>query len=242
MIPEGLISYSPMELERMAAEDLRRRPRLDFEAPINLEFLLQDTENVNVELMHGLRVDHQVEGCVCKQYMTKQITVFIDSRVYAGPWAEYNEVLGEEYAHIRLHAALFNDVKACVDSVESFVELQRDPQWHRYEGDARRFSAAIRMPPKLVLNAAADAYEGIVSEFGFSDAAAIENRLRHRLAQKFRVTLGAMRSRLTEGPCDIRNQLLNSIQSRSTTMLPSDWTVTATPPMSQLTFLERPST
>jgi hypothetical protein len=230
-----------MELERRAAEDFRRRPDIDFDAPINMEALLQGLPNVDLRLMDGLRSGHQVEGCVCKQYMTKLVTVFIDSRIFAGPWAEYNEVLGEEYAHIRLHAALFSDIDPVVDSVESFVRLQRDPQWERYERDARLFSAAVRMPPKLVLNAAAEAYERIASEFGFGEPSFIESRLRNRLAEEFRVSPDAMRRRLTEGACDIRNQLFNSIQSRSPKLLPADWTVTATPPMRQRSFIDDPA-
>jgi len=79
-----------------------------------------------------------------------------------------------------------------------------------------------------------------VGECGYGDAAAIKTRLRNRLAEQFRVTPAAMRNRLIEGPCDILDQLRNSIQSRSAVLLPADWTVTATPPLSQQTFIEQP--
>lgn len=228
MIPDGLVSYTPSEIEEKAQQDLRKRPDVDFAPPTNVERLLISPD-WELRPQHGLRSDLKIEGAVCKEPFSHRITVFVDWGVYCGPWPAYNEVLAEEYAHLRLHPALF----LLVNSIDDFIALQMDPEWARFEGDARRYSAAIRMPPRLIADEASSAYARIVDDIGFGDAVAIEKRLRNRLAELFRVTSESMLRRLTTYPCDLRDRLLNSIQARSPKLLPPDWTVKPSPPLSQ---------
>ena len=147
MIPDGLVKYSALQLEELAIQTLRRRPDVDFAPPINLELLIENMPNGMLELREGLRFNHRTEGCVCKEKFSKRLTVLIDWSVYSGPWVKYNAVLAEEFAHITLHPALFNFVQ----TPDDFVELQSDPQWSMFEGDARRFSLAIRLPELLLI-------------------------------------------------------------------------------------------
>lgn len=230
-----VVIYTPMEIEQMAEDTLRRRGDIPFAAPIKMERLLVNTPNVMIEYEYGLRIDYRVEGYVCKQFMSKTLTVWIDQRIMEGPLPEYNRVLGEEFAHISIHPSIFFDI----NSVDDFIEMQMHPHWNRFESDARRFSAAIRMPPYLVKMEAALAYEYVVNDVGFESAAIIENRMTMRLAEVFQVTPVEMKRRLANPPCNLREQILNSIQSRSERLLPLGWTVNAVPPSHQRTFGER---
>ena len=237
MIPNGLIAYTPQQIEAAATQLFRERVDFNFRPPINIERLVQETKNLDLQVKAGLKQFHKVEGCVCKEYLSVVRTIVIDLRVYGGTWAEYMEALAEEFAHVCLHAALFLEI----NTVEDFIELQSDPQWRRYEADARRFSAALRMPPTLVESELELAYARVVDEFGFGDVDKIEGQLRNRLADIFRVTKQSMQERLRSSACNHRNQILNSIQSRSLQLLPQDWTVRAVPPPHQRTFGDKSS-
>lgn len=230
MIPDGLISYTWAQLEEMAAFDLRSRPDVEKKPPINVEVLLEHLANVTIEYPDGLRTDYNCEGCVCKDAaFSRRIIVMIDFGMLRGPWCDYNAVVAEEYAHIKIHPSLF----WYVTSPEDFIELQQDPQWSQYEQDARRYSLAIRMPPNLVLQAAEEIYPRIVDEHGFGDAARASILLRNAVAELFRVPTKDAQRRLMNFPCDIRNRFLNSFQSRSSKLLPDSWSVKAAPPLQQ---------
>lgn len=223
-------TFSQSQIERMAWESLRARPDVPFEAPINMERLLQNTPGVDIEYPMDLCKKFLVEGCVCKEFMSRRITVLIDYRIMHGPWDKYYRVLAEEYSHLRLHPFLV----ANIESVEDFVEMQRHSQWQRMENDARSFSAAIRMPPELVARELVRLYPVVAEEVGFGDAEAIESRIRLRMATLFRVSPAEMMRRIADPPCNLRDQLLNSIQSRSEHLLESGWTVRAIPPGAQM--------
>ena len=227
MLPKGIIDYTTFDLERMAAELLRRRVDIKPDAPINMELLVENTRDVELEIRSGLLYQHKVEGCVCKQGLSRTLTVMVDWTIYKDPsWGPYYAVLGEEFAHIHLHQSLL----LLVNSVEDFLELQADPQWRRYERDAKRFSLAIRMPPHLVDKHASEIYRRIVTECGFEDAVRIEKLVRNQLAELFRVPVDDAFKRMSEWPCNTRTRILNSVQTGSLELLPDDWVVTASPP------------
>jgi len=230
VIPDGLVKYTISQLENKAELALRQRPDVNFTAPINLELLVERLPDVELEVRAGLRTNFRCEGCVCKHDAScKDISVIIDNGIYRGPWADYNTVLGEEYAHLILHPALL----LYVTTPEDFVALQNDTAWHQFEQDARWFSLAVRMPPKLVREEVSLSYKRIVNEHGFGDTAVVEAFIRNSIAQKFRVTAYDVRRRLSSFPCDIQDCLSNSIQSRSLALLADDWTVRAASPQSQ---------
>lgn len=217
MIPKGLINYSELELDRMHRELFRRRPDVAFCAPVNLEKLLQNTKNV-VEIRYvsdGMMGKHKVAGCVCKRFMSHDIEIWVDAYYLTRPWAEYSAVLGEEFAHIYLHPALF----LYVDSIEDFVQLQCDPEWPRFEGDAKRFSTMVRMPAQLVIDAAEKAYPAAVDEHGFGDSVKIEKILRNALVPVFRVAPIEMQRRMVEWPCLLRDRIAQSVRVSSSALL-----------------------
>ncbi len=122
---------------------------------------------MRIEYRYDLISAFKVEGCVCKEFMSKAVTVFVDWSLLSKPWPEYGAVIGEEFAHLHLHGSCFN----FVNSVEDFIELQHDEEWHRFERDARYFSAAVRMPAELLVAEAEAVYPRVVDEHGFDDCA-----------------------------------------------------------------------
>jgi len=216
VIPDGLITYTVADLERMSRELFRRRPDVAFESPINVERLLQGVrkDNVDLEYIDGMRLRHCVEGCIWKVFMSPKIVVCIDSVFLSGSWAEYNAVLAEEFAHIYLHPALFNFVM----TIEDTIELQQDPQWARFEGDAKRFSEMVRMPAPLVLAKTHQAYSRAADDLGFGSSERIEQQVWQELFPQFRVLPDEMRERLSHGPINLTDAIRRSALAASTTL------------------------
>jgi hypothetical protein len=226
---KGLIEYTRTELERKSQDTLRRRVDVPRQVPIKIEFLVENTPNIELEILDDLRYRFRVEGGVYKEFMSKTLKVLVDYSIYSGQKPDYHRVLGEEFAHICLHQSLFLQVT----SIEDFIELQNDSEWHRFEGDARRFSAAIRMPADLLVMEAEREYQRIVQEHGFGDPARIEKLLRNQLAQRFVVPSEEMHRRMRDWPCLVVPRLWTSIQAKTDRLVPLDWSVIAQPPGNQ---------
>jgi hypothetical protein len=236
MIPLGLATYTENELELRAIQALRRRPDVEHDAPINVEFLIEGLPNVSLVYSDGLRAKHKVEGMVLKSASAdKNIEVWVDTQIAIGPWQDYNAVLAEEFAHLSLHDAL----QWSVSSVEDFVALQNDPQWQRHESDARRFSDAIRMPSGLLAAEMEVVYAHVVNEHGFGDTLRAYGLIRSKLAGRFRVTPEDVLRRVQQPQVALENRVLNSLQSRSPGMIPAAWTVEVRKPGQQLPLFDR---
>ncbi len=230
MVPENLATYTANELEHLAIDDLKRRPDVEHEAPINIEKLIEGLPNVSLELHDGLRAKHRVEGMVLKSSGDdKKLIVLVDSQVYSGPWNAYNATLGEEYAHLRIH----QNLQLFVDSVEDFIKLQSDPQWVKRESDARRYSDAIRMPSDLLEAEVQLLYPRLTSDFGFGDNLALYSLIRSRIADRFRVTTTDIQRRMQQPQVGLEDRLLSSLQSRANSLIPGDWEVVAKPQYTQ---------
>jgi len=230
MIPNGLVHYTAGDIERLSVELLKSRPDVDFEPPINLEWLIENAKDIRLELDDELFVRHRVEGCVCKRYMSRELTIYVDTSICsAASWIEYSEVLGEEFAHAILHQALIH----MVNTKEDFIELQSDPEWPRYERDAKAFGLAIRMPAELVVREAERIYPRVVDEYGFGDFMQVEMQMRNRLATRFRASPQEAQRRISSWQCNIRNRLVNSVQTQSNDLVPNTWILKAEPPLIQ---------
>ncbi len=192
MIPDGLITYSNTDLERKSLEVFRRRPDVPFEARVNLELLVELEKDVRLTIVDGLIAKWGIEGAVGINFMSPTRFVLVDSLMLSRHWPEYASVLAEEYSHIVLHPALIQQVH----EVEDFVDLQSDPQWGRFEADAKHFALCLRMPFKLVQFELAHAYAEIVKEHGFGSVERIEKLTRNALALRFRVSARDIQRRL----------------------------------------------
>ena len=225
----ALVGYTQTQLECISKEIFRRRPEIACSPPIRLEFLIENTPNVQLEIVMGLLANHKVEGGIWKESMTKQLTVFVDWGIYMGSWAGYNAVLGEEFAHLSIHPALLLQV----DSVEAFLKLQLDPEWERYERDARRFSRALRMPAAPFIAHAEEIYQQVALDNDFGDADRIDKLVRNGLSQAFRVPPEDAQRRMLDPLCQLTNRIRLSVQACEGTLVPPEWSVSVSPPSRQ---------
>lgn len=220
----GLIEVTPSQIECKVRELFKRRPDIKCTPPIRLEYLIENTPNVRLEVVMGLVKDHRVEGGILKQANTRQLTVFVDWTIATlGSWADYGAVLGEEFAHLELHQSLLLQVQ----SVEDFLALQKHPEWDRYERDAKRYSRVLRMPADIFVPAAECIYREVIDEFGFGPFDVTESRIQHRLSQLFRVPPGDALRRMRGLPLQIDERIMVSTVIRSSELVPSDCIVAA---------------
>ncbi len=214
---EGIVEYSRGQLECMAIDLLRRRVDIEFRAPINVEVLLEGTPNVHLEEMPGLLNQFSVEGAVCTEAMTHELTVFVDTRIMNGPDdARYGAVVAEELSHIILHRGVIQQIR----SIQDFLEVRRCPQWKRIELDARHFSASVRMPELLVNRKAESVYQEVVGRYGFNDPHEVEKLVRNRLAELFVVPVADMHARIIQWPCPVASRVIASVEDRSSMLRP----------------------
>jgi hypothetical protein len=178
---------------------------------------LENTRDVVLRITPGLQKDHKVEGCVCNEFFSKLLTVYVDAGISDGPDdALYNAVLAEELAHIELHRPLILQVK----SIEDFQEIRAHRQWKRIELDALRFSLAIRIPAHSITEEAEAAYATVIHEFGFSDSDRTTLQVRNWLAGRYAVPYQDMHRRLSQFPMTgIYDCIRASVVARSEKLL-----------------------
>ena len=197
VLVNGLIEFTPSQIEDRAARFLRNRVDVPNTLPVPIELLLENTGEVALRMSPGLRARHNVEGCVCNEFFSKLLTVYVDSGVADGPDDSlYNAVLAEELAHIELHRALILQVK----SIEDFQEIRTHTQWQRVEQDALRFSLAVRIPTDTVPHEAEESYAAVIREFGYSDSHRTALQVRNLLAGRYSVPYQDMQRRLSQFP------------------------------------------
>ena len=231
------MEYTKSELENKANQFLRSRVDVPFRAPIDVELLLENTSNVTLQTLAGLTNKFGVEGAVCNHANSQDITVFVDLNIANGHSdARYAAVIGEELAHIELHRPLIIQVR----SVHDFIEVRKHSKWRMIERDARRYSAALRMPKMLVDEQASSVYREIVDEHGFGNTPSLQKLLRNRLAEVFCVSYEEMHSRLLEWPLEIYERMTTSILAHSPNLMGRDATITINTTLRQRMLYEWP--
>jgi len=216
---DGIVEYTRGQIECRAADLLRRRVDVAFRAPINVEVLLENTPDVHIEDMLGLKNKYSVEGGVCTEDDTRELTVLIDYHLMNGPDdAGYNAAIAEELSHIVLHRGVIQQIK----SMDGFIQFRRCPQWKQIELDARSFSAAVRMPEALISRRAEAVYREIMENTSFGDPHAAAMLVRNRLAEIFVVPVADMHSRLVQWPCQVMARVIASAERRSESLLSSE--------------------
>lgn len=208
----GLIEYTDAELEQKAHEYIRHRVDVQFGIPVNVELLLEGHENVEVDYVDGLgKYGGGFAGCVCRHMNGVDLKVFIDQDLAdSGAKPLYLATVAEELAHIILHKSVFIQVK----SFPEFLEVQRSPEWGPIERDAKRLSAAMRMPFRNLALNVEQMYPDIVDEHGFGDITEVQKLLRNALAQKFLVPPQDMHRRLMQWPCRAYERVAMSVQGK----------------------------
>ena len=192
---KGLIEHTPSEIENRVSVYLRQRRDIVGELPVDVELLLEHSANVRLETFVGLRAKHNVHGCVCNEFMSPALTVYVDAQLANGrDDALYSAVIGEELGHIELQRGVFHQIK-CIDH---FIEARHSPQWQRIEFEAVRFSLAVRIPVDTIPEEAEVAYAAVINDHGFGEGALL--RMVNFLARRYVVPVEDMQRRLNQYP------------------------------------------
>ena len=122
--------------------------------------------------------------------------------------------VAEELAHVVLHETVIKQVV----TIDDFRQLQRHKMWHDAERNAKRFAAALLMPPEELLRESNRIYRELVRAAGYGDVEAVKKYLCSHLAKNFEVSIRAMSIRLGEWPMRVNDKVEEAMGARLETL------------------------
>jgi hypothetical protein len=152
------------ELERKATELLKESLPQGIHIPIDIEFVLETRAGVDFDYWPKLEANHGVCGAVCRDAHSGILFVFLDEDLADSDHRRnfYRMTVAEELAHVVLHREIIEQVA----SVEDFCRLQNHTAWYVCERNAKRFAAAVLMPPEELLGESSRIYRKLVPRSG----------------------------------------------------------------------------
>ncbi len=152
---------------------------------------------------------------VLRDPTTGELAVYIASELMddesPGGIARYRMTVAEELAHLKLHREAIDGM----EKPDDFRKLHNHPQWTEIERNAKRFAAAILIPPKHLSLQAREGYSeivGVLNRQGITPTQpVVEKWLCTRLAKRFEVSETAMRIRMREWPEKITDKIASAI-------------------------------
>lgn len=137
--------------------------------------------------------------------------VIIDQQIADRPNSHrYRFTVGEELGHVVLHRRVLESV----EDIASAVALMNHEIYWEMDRNARRFAAAVLMPPGEVLGAARRHFPGITDHVGYGDPDNVMAALAMTLGQEFRVSGEAMRYRLRNWPVRVEDRVERALSRR----------------------------
>jgi hypothetical protein len=206
-------TYTVRQLEEMARVYLADAYGGDPPVPpVDIDWLAEAVEGIDITDYPRLRTGYGIEGGVWRNADTGELVIVIAEEVMDDEsptgYARYRMTVAEELAHIRLHRTVIDQI----DCPARFQELHRHPRWWEIERNAKRFAAALLMPPERILERAREVYPELVRVAGTGNAAAINHWLCERLAREFEVSRQSMGIRLREWPVRVTDQVNRAVQ------------------------------
>lgn len=209
MIPQKLPTYNVSTLEELA-EDCVKKTFGQIEIPIDVDRLLESQPDTVLEIWPGLSANHKICGVVFVDQNSGEFLVQIDDKIADRNRNRYRMTVAEELGHIVLHGQIIRGVR----DLDDFRALQRHPQWHEIERNAKRFAAAVLMPRSILIREADRLYREMVSKVGYGNSAAVQKYLKSLLADRFEVSVESMGYRLNEWPMKIMAKVESAINDR----------------------------
>ena len=216
MIPEQLPNYAVKELEREATEFLRKALPQGVQIPIDVDFLLETREGVDLDYWPKLEANHGVVGAVLRDLDSDCFLVYVDEDLADADHRRnfYRMTVAEELAHVVLHAEVIKQV----ETIDDFCRLQQHKMWYEAERNAKRFAAALLMPPEELLRKSNRIYSELVRTAGYGYVEAIKKYLCSRAAQLFEVSPKTMSFRLGEWPMRVNKKVEEAMDARLETL------------------------
>ena len=115
--------------------------------------------------------------------------------------------VAEEFAH----GLLLGDAIRAVTSTE---ELQKHPDWHIHDRNAKRLAAALLMPAVNIAKDARAYYTDLVNITGFADPDSVKKYLVKQMAERYDVSLASMRFRLNEWPIKVFDKIDQAMKDK----------------------------
>jgi hypothetical protein len=216
-MPERLPSYTVNELERKATEFLRATWPQGIRIPVDVDFLMEKQEDTDFDYWPKLEANYGIVGAACRDLDTGRLLVYVDEDLANSDHRRnlYRMTVAEELAHVVLHG----DVIRAVTSIDDFRQLQQHETWYQAERNAKRFAAAVLMPPEQLLRESNRIYRELVRVAGYANGEAIKKYLCTQAAQLFEVSPKTMSIRLGEWPMRIDDRVDAAIDARLETLL-----------------------
>ncbi len=203
-------TYTVPVLERLASELLEEYLGSDVQIPVDVDYLLEQLEGVQLDYARGLREEYGLEGMVLRDTETGDLFILIDEWLADHSPNRYRSTVAEELAHIVLHGKVIKQI----ENIETFRELQQHPRCSEIERNAKRFAAAILMPGKAVVNEVQQVYPRLVHVAGFGNVPAVQNQLASLLAKRFVVSTETMKYRLREWPMRVMDRVADAMKDK----------------------------
>lgn len=195
--------YSVAAIERRAADLLRRHYGTRVQIPVDVDLLLEREPGVTLDYHLRLREVHGVVGVVLHERRTGRLIVLIDAQVADHNPNFYRFTVAEELGHVILHRPLIEKIR----TLREAEALHASEEYRGMDRNAKRFAAAVLMPPKEVLRDAEEIYPQLVAVAGFGDVEAVQGHLVNQLIRRYRVSTQAMRIRLGEWPIRVLDRV-----------------------------------
>ena len=201
MAAGGYPQYTAKALEEKAEKTLGARFPSGVLIPVDIDYLVESEPGVSLDVMQGLKETYGVAGAVFthpKDPKERRYTVLIDADVADRAPAFYRFTLAEEFAHLVLHRSVIEGIT----SLEQAVALHRAPEYYdTLDRNAKRFAAAALMPAARIRQDAGGIFTALRA--AKLDAETLTTKLTVQLAQRYGVSVVAMRHRLGEWPVNL---------------------------------------
>ena len=207
--------YHVRELEEKAAGVLETHFGQSLAIPIDIDLIAEEMD-VLIDTRPGL-LEKKTPGMVWREH-SGIYYIIIDEHVADYILNLYRFTVAEEIGHIILHPDVIDEL----DSEEKVGELLEWDGYHNMDYQAKRFGAALLMPPALITSSAERIYPKLVKEAKFGDFDAVKAWLSSILSKEFLVSQPAMTNRLSHAyPMGIYNRVDQSMMNKSDILLQS---------------------
>jgi hypothetical protein len=203
MALERLPRYTIAELESRAKLYLAKHFGPETPIPVDIDWLVQAIERIELDEWPALRANHHIEGAVMRDADSGQLWIYIAEELMSDTsptgMARCRMTVAEELAHVHLHREIIESI----ETPDDFRQLHNHPQWGEVERDAKRYAAALLIPAKRLMPEARESYRALVRTAGTANKDAIKKWICSTLKDRFQVSNIAMHHRLSEYPARV---------------------------------------
>lgn len=212
----AIATYNVSRLERRAAEVVERHFGTECpDPPVDIEAILEALSGVRFDIYPGLKARWAMEGMVYRR--DGELLVLIDGDLADHPASgRYRFTVAEELGHVILHA----NVCEAIRTPDQAAALMGSHVYDDMDHNARRFAAAVLMPPLALDRAARAIFPNALEIHGPKDPAAVTGTIADALARQFQVSRQSMRIRMQQWPSRLADRIHRAIAA-GRTQLPS---------------------